>query len=122
MIIVIIINGFIMINIVSYMVKISTSQELSSALQAAQLRSDTTQTQLAADCGLNRMTLQKIMAGRGDPKFSTLVALANALGLDLVLSSQLLDGQGPAQPGQLASPAVQTSVQRALASLKAKRP
>ncbi len=111
-----------MITIVSYMIKVTTSQELSAVLQAALLRNDTTQTQLAADCGLNRMTLQKIMAGRGDPKFSTLVVLAHALGLDVVLSPQLLDAQGQAQSqsqaNQLASPAVETSVQRALANLK----
>jgi DNA-binding phage protein len=120
MIIIIIINSLIMIIIVSYMVKISTPKELSAALQAAQLRSETTQTQLAMDCGLNRMTLQKIMAGRGDPKFSTLVALADALGLDVVLSPRLLDA--PTQAQQLASPVIETSVQRALAGLKDKRP
>lgn len=56
-------------------------QELAQARQAAGL----SQAGLAERAGLSRMALQKLEAGSSDPRLSSVLELARALGMELML-------------------------------------
>ncbi|MBS0308542.1 MAG: helix-turn-helix domain-containing protein [Proteobacteria bacterium] len=56
-------------------------RQLDAALSAAKL----SQTKLAVKANLSRMTVQKALADSGDPRLSTLEAMARELGLELLL-------------------------------------
>jgi len=54
-------------------------------LQNARKSAGMTHDKLAKRAGLNRMTVQRTEAGTIDPRLSTLLVLARALGMDLML-------------------------------------
>lgn len=56
-------------------------EELVNARTAAGL----TQDNLAIKAGISRMTLQRMEAGKNDPRLSTLLVLARTLGMDLMM-------------------------------------
>ncbi len=60
--------------------------ELQHARKAAGLTHDT----LALRAGVSRMTVQRTEAGKIDPRLSTLLVLARALGMDLMLVPKAL--------------------------------
>lgn len=70
---------------------------------------------LAADAGVNFRTLQHVLTGSQDYKVSTLIAVADRLGLELVLvpkdAARAMVTENPA-------PEVQSRVQAALERLK----
>ncbi len=53
-------------------------------LEGARKAADLTQQALAERAGLSRMTVQRIEAGQIDPRLSTLLVMARALGLELM--------------------------------------
>ena len=57
------------------------TESLITARQAHQL----SQAQLADKAGLSRMAVQKLEAGTTDPRLSSLVTLARAMGMELML-------------------------------------
>lgn len=83
---------------------------LRKAREAAGLRQD----EVAARAGLSRMTVQRIEAGRIDPRMSTVVVLARALGLEPMLVPTALrfaleqfvesGGRALAQPAGIVAP------------------
>ncbi len=56
-------------------------EDLLNARIAAGLTQDT----LAVMAGVSRMTLQRMEAGKNDPRLSTLLVLARTLGMDLMM-------------------------------------
>ena len=54
-------------------------------LQSARKASGLTHDMLAQRAGLSRMTVQRTEAGNIDPRLSTLLVMARALGMDLML-------------------------------------
>lgn len=56
-----------------------------SELENARKASGLTHERLAQQAGLSRMTVQRTEAGKIDPRLSTLLVLARALGMDLML-------------------------------------
>ena len=62
-------------------VVINIIHELETARKAAKL----TQEELATRAGLSRMTVQRTESGQIDPRLSSLMVMAQALGLDLML-------------------------------------
>lgn len=59
----------------------SICQELAAVRKAAEM----TQDQLAVACGLTRMSVQRAETGVVDPKLSSVVEMARALGMELML-------------------------------------
>ena len=59
--------------------------ELSKLLRAALLRAKLTQAELKARAGISQRTLTNVLSGQEDFKVSTLMALADRLGLELLL-------------------------------------
>jgi probable addiction module antidote protein len=51
-------------------------------------------TQLAKDAGMGRESLYKALSGAGNPSFSTVLKVANALGLKFTIAPQAEAGQG----------------------------
>lgn len=60
---------------------INLVQELENARKAAGLSQD----QLAGRAGLSRMTVQRTESGQIDPRMSSLLVMARALGMELML-------------------------------------
>lgn len=60
---------------------INLTHELEAARKAAGLSQD----ELAERAGLSRMTVQRTESGQIDPRMSSLLVMAQALGLDLML-------------------------------------
>ena len=64
-----------------------------SQLDAARKAFNLGQERLAQKAGLSRMTVQRILADQIDPRLSTVLELARALGLDLMLVPSNLRGE-----------------------------
>lgn len=62
-----------------------TLQQLSIALRDRIARLRITQEALGTEAGLSRQTLSKVLSGRADLKVTTLFALADRLGLEVML-------------------------------------
>ncbi len=95
-----------------------TVNDVSEALSK---RTSTTQyrkTKLADDAGVNYRTLQHVLTGSQDFKVSTLLAVADRLGLELMLVPKEATSMFPEQKPP---PAVPTKVQAALERLRARR-
>ena len=54
-------------------------------LEAARKAHDMSQEQLALGAGLSRMTVQRTEAGQIDPRLSSITAIAQTLGMDVML-------------------------------------
>ncbi|NYT59616.1 helix-turn-helix transcriptional regulator [Alcaligenaceae bacterium] len=63
---------------------------LAANLEAIRKASGLTQSQLAERAGLNRMTVQRLESGALDPRMSTLMEMARAMGMELMLVPQSL--------------------------------
>ncbi len=57
------------------------AEQLDAARRAARLR----QEDVAAQSGIARLTVQRILSGNVDPRLSTVIELARSLGLDVML-------------------------------------
>jgi DNA-binding XRE family transcriptional regulator len=85
-------------------------QQLEVARKAASL----TQANLAQQAGLSRMTIQRTEAGHLDPRLSTMLEMARALGMELILVPGVLraevedflrsGGRFLAQPAGISAP------------------
>jgi transcriptional regulator with XRE-family HTH domain len=62
-------------------IMINITQELENARKAAGLSQD----ELAGRAGLSRMTVQRTESGQIDPRMSSLLVMARALGMELML-------------------------------------
>lgn len=92
-----------------------TLAEVSSALRAQLQRTTHTQQSLANEAGISRQTLSSVLNGRADFKVTTLLALADRLGLELVLlPKEVARGFDDAEPRR---PAIQSRVQTILQSV-----
>jgi len=63
----------------------TTLPDITSVLRDALARNGWTQAQLRASAGVSQRTLTHVLSGRDDFKLSTLLAVADRLGLELVL-------------------------------------
>ena len=74
---------------------------LAAEFQSIRKAAGLTQAQLAEQSGLNRMTVQRLESGALDPRVSTLLEMARAMGMDLMLVPQSLrqEVQGFIQSG-----------------------
>jgi DNA-binding XRE family transcriptional regulator len=70
---------------VSTIIDISSPSEIGSLIKARRAQRDIGQEQLAAIVGISRYTLVDIETGKSDPKLSTVLKLADALGFRLAL-------------------------------------
>ncbi len=96
-----------------------TIAELSQSLRAALKRSGMTQEALRQAAGLSRQTAVNVFKGSEDFKLSTLLAVADKLGLELVLlPRQAARGEALG----VGEPVVETLVQRALGPGQPARP
>jgi transcriptional regulator with XRE-family HTH domain len=96
-----------------------TLLEVSRALRERQKALRVSQETLRANAGLSRQTLTRVLQGDQDFKLSTLLAVADRLGLEMVLLPReaVLGVQGAAT-----EPVVATAVEEALARLRGERP
>ncbi|MCT9070489.1 helix-turn-helix domain-containing protein [Cupriavidus gilardii] len=96
-----------------------TIEEVSHALSAQTERVGYGKTRLAHDAGITFRTLSHVLQGNQDFKVSTLLAVADRLGLELMLvpreARSLFGAAGPAQP------AIPSVVDAALQRLKSNR-
>lgn len=70
---------------VSTLIDIHSPSEIGSLIKARRAQRDIGQEQLAAIVGISRYTLVDIETGKSDPKFSTVLKLADALGFRIAL-------------------------------------
>jgi DNA-binding XRE family transcriptional regulator len=70
---------------VSTLIDINFPSEIGSLIKARRAQRDIGQEQLAAIVGISRYTLVDIETGKSDPKFSTVLKLADALGFRIAL-------------------------------------
>ena len=93
-----------------------TLQHLANVLRDNIEKKRLTQEQLASSAGVSRQTLSKILSGRADLKLTTLFAVADRLGLEVVLVPKEIAPSMEASDD--ARPRVQSVVSAALNSLK----
>jgi len=96
-----------------------TIEEISQALSARTEGVGYGKTQLARDAGITDRTLRHVLAGNQDFKVSTLLAVADRLGLEMMLvpreARPLFEAEGSKQP------AIPSVVDAALQRLKSNR-
>lgn len=63
---------------------------IAAELETVRKASGLTQEQLAVKAGLNRMTVQRLESGALDPRLSTVLEMARAMGMELLLVPQSL--------------------------------
>jgi len=88
---------------------------IAAELETVRKASGLTQEQLAVKAGLNRMTVQRLESGTLDPRLSTVLEMARAMGMELLLVPQSLrhevygfirsGGRALAQPAGADAPA-----------------
>src|SRR4051812_45257107 len=93
-----------------------TSAEISTVLRAALAQKDLTQAELKELAGISQRTLTNVLSGEEDFKVSTLLALADRLGLELLLvpkgAANAVQASGPTSDA--APLAIKSKVQAAL--------
>lgn len=89
--------------------------DVSNALKERQKALRVSQEALRASAGLSRQTMTHVLSGEQDFKLSTLLAVTDRLGLELVLLPR--DAVAGAQ-GAPTEPVVTTAVEEALARLR----
>jgi len=92
-----------------------TLQQLADTLRTHIARLNFTQQELADAAGVSRQTLSKVLSGRADLRLTTLFALADRLGLEVLLVPQEI-AQG-LDTDAVAKPRVQNIVEAALSAL-----
>jgi len=96
-----------------------TLQHLATALRNRIARLNLTQEALSAEAGISRQTLSKVLSGRADLKVTTLFALADRLGLEVMLvPKEIAPGMAPADESR---PRVKSVVDAALEAVKPTR-
>lgn len=96
-----------------------TLTEISQVLAGQAARGSYGKLRLAEDSGVTYRTLQHVLSGTQDYKVSTLMAVADRLGLELVLvPKEAARGMADAVP----APEVRSRVQAALDRLKGQKP
>lgn len=97
-----------------------TLQHLATTLRNRISHLNFTQEAVSADAGISRQTLSKVLSGRADLKVTTLFALADRLGLEVILvPKELAPGMAPADAPR---PRVKNVVDAALDAFKPARP
>lgn len=89
-----------------------THADVAAVLREAIKRRGVTQAQLKEEAGLSQRTLTKVLSGEEDFKLSTLFALADRLGLALILAP--LDAAPAVAAGPVTEPAIRSRVAGAL--------
>lgn len=96
-----------------------TLQHMATTLRNRIARLNFTQEALSADAGISRQTLSKVLSGRADLKVTTLFALADRLGLEVMLvPKEIAPGMAPADESR---PRVKNVVDAALEDFKSTR-
>jgi transcriptional regulator with XRE-family HTH domain len=94
-------------------------RDLAGTLRAAAARRSMTQTQLRTQAGVSQRTLTNVLSGEEDFKVSTLLALADRLGLEVALIPK---GAAVAVgAGETSEPLVKSRVASALERVRAAR-
>ena len=95
-----------------------THQAVASLLKQTMKRQKMPQVRLAREAGLSARTLQLILSGEHDFKLSSLFAIVDRLGLEMVLVPK--ESAAAVQAGQslTTEPVVESKVQAALNALK----
>jgi transcriptional regulator with XRE-family HTH domain len=68
--------------------RVRTTRDLAAVIRGTRLDLSMTQEQLAARCGLSRRTIGDLESTRSTPRFGALLALCDALDLDIELVSR----------------------------------
>lgn len=87
-----------------------TISDLATRLSEATTAAGSNASRLHKATGLSYLTVNACLAGKKDPRFTTILALARELGLELVLVPREVAMTLEAQPNQ---PTVQTLVEKA---------
>lgn len=95
-----------------YFDAMSTLPDISNVLRQALAQRDLTQAQLRQQAGVSQRTLTNVLSGAEDFKVSTLLALADRLGLNLLLVPK--GAASAVQAGDTTDLAVKSRVQAAL--------
>lgn len=98
------------------LVYMKTLQQLSDTLRNRIKRLGFTQEALGSAAGVSRQTLSKVLSGRSDLKVTTLMALADRLGLEMMLvPKEIAPGM---EPRDESGPRVKSVVDVALGSIR----
>jgi transcriptional regulator with XRE-family HTH domain len=92
-----------------------TLTDIATALDARRAQASVGKLKLADEAGITYRTLSKVLSGAQDFKVSTLLALADRLGLEVLVVPK---AAAPAVAAQAAEAQVQSRVQAALAQLR----
>ncbi|MBO9687826.1 helix-turn-helix transcriptional regulator [Roseateles chitosanitabidus] len=95
-----------------------TLPDIATTLRDASQRNGMTQARLAEAAGISRRTLTHVLSGEEDFRLSTLMALADRLGLELLLVPK--GAAAALAAGQEVGPPVRSVVTDALAALHAR--
>jgi transcriptional regulator with XRE-family HTH domain len=96
----------------------NTLKDIATTLRRAVARRAVRQADLKAEAGISQRTLTNVLSGTADYKLSTLLALADRLGLDLLLVPKGA-AAGVEAGWQVNEPAVKTRVAAALERVRA---
>lgn len=96
----------------------NTHQAVASLLKQRMKHQKMQQVRLVREAGLSPRTLQLILSGEHDFKLSSLFAIADRLGLEMVLVPKEAAVALQASQATTTEPVVQTKVQAALRALK----
>lgn len=97
-----------------------TLHQLATTLRDRIRRLKLTQEALSTEAGVSRQTLSKVLSGRADLKVTTLFALADRLGLEVMLvPKEIAPGMVPEDEPQ---PRVKSVVDAALETFQPDRP
>jgi transcriptional regulator with XRE-family HTH domain len=95
-----------------------TLQKIASTLRHRQKLAGISQERLRSDAGVSRQTLTNVLSGNHDYKLTTLLAVADRLGYEMVLvPREAAAGLSVADP---TAPLVKTRVQAALDQIEAR--
>src|SRR5690606_31056269 len=101
------------------LIYMKTLQILAQQLRQRIAQLKVTQETLSNQAGVSRQTLSKVLSGRSDLKVTTLMALADRLGLEIVLvPKEIAPGMKPLEESR---PRVRSLVDAALGSIGQER-
>lgn len=98
----------------------STLRQLSDTLKASARHRAIKQADLKDQAGISQRTLTNVFSGSEDYKVSTLLSLADRLGLELLLVPK--GAAAAVQAGETTEPQVQSRVAAALAKVRGEEP
>lgn len=103
--------------VLNYFDAMKSTDEVAAVLRQALAASPWTQAALRTQAGLSQRTLTNVLGGRQDFKLSTLLALADRLGLELLLVPK--GAAAAVDAGQTDAPQVRSRVAAALQAVQA---